>query len=66
MNKLLGTNRMMFGEHEGKMLHDVPASYLIWIYNNLFKLRGDMRTYIEENMEDLKKEAELEPKRRSK
>lgn len=53
---LKDTDKMMFGKYEGTPLIDVPADYLLWIYTNLSRLRGDLRTYIEDNMEALKKE----------
>lgn len=62
MGALKDTDRMMFGKHEGKQMIDVPASYLIWAYENITKLRGDMREYIESRMEWLIEEAKQEKK----
>lgn len=44
-----------FGQHNGKRLIDVPASYLIWIYEN-GKCPGPLRKYIQDNMDALKLE----------
>lgn len=45
-----------FGKHQGKRLIDVPADYLIWIYENN-KCPGYIRKYIEDNMDALKLES---------
>lgn len=41
-----------FGRHKGKRLIDVPADYLIWLYENN-KCYGPLRKYIEDNREAL-------------
>lgn len=51
---------MPFGKFKGEKLCNVPASYLLWLYDEI-KNKTDMRskdlaTYIEDNMEALKKE----------
>lgn len=46
---------MPFGIHKGKRLIDVPAQYLIWLYDNN-KCSGPLKDYIEDNMDALKKE----------
>jgi uncharacterized protein (DUF3820 family) len=45
---------MPFGKHEGKKMANVPASYLLWLYDN--GCFGDIKEYIEDNMDSLKKE----------
>lgn len=47
---------MPFGIHKGKRLIDVPAKYLIWLYDEK-KCSGPLKDYIEGNMDALKKEA---------
>lgn len=57
---------MTFGMHKGKELQDVPATWLMWYYNQitdkinkgtkLNKVETDFKEYIEDNMEVLKKE----------
>lgn len=47
---------MPFGKHKGTKLANIPASYLIWAYDNL-TLRDDLKAYISENMDALKQEA---------
>lgn len=47
---------LTFGMHKGKRLIDVPASYLIWLYEEN-KCGSELRAYIEDNMQALRKEA---------
>lgn len=47
---------MWFGIHKGKQLEDVPASYLLWLYENN-KCPDNLRKYIDDNMDILKIEA---------
>ena len=44
---------MPFGEHKGKKMANVPAYYLLWLYNNN-KCYGELKKYIEDNMDALK------------
>lgn len=50
------TDLMEFGKHEGKALANVPADYLLWLYDNN-RAHGDLKKYIEYNMDVLKKQA---------
>ena len=50
--KLNDNSLMPFGQHKGKKMIDVPAPYLLWIYEQNF----DVMVYIRENMEVLRKE----------
>lgn len=43
---------MPFGIHKGEKLEDVPADYLIFLYDN-DKCGKELRSYIEENRETL-------------
>lgn len=43
---------MPYGSHQGKIMQDVPASHLIWLYENN-KCTGEVKKYIEDNMETL-------------
>lgn len=55
-------SKMPFGKYKDTKLIEVPASYLLWLYEqDDFKIavtgpKGDLRRYIEENMDVLKKE----------
>ncbi|KKQ95343.1 MAG: hypothetical protein UT21_C0006G0015 [Candidatus Woesebacteria bacterium GW2011_GWA1_39_11b] len=46
---------MPFGLHRGKKLANVPAEYLRWLYDN-GKLYGELKTYVEENLDVIKAE----------
>lgn len=52
---------MPFGIHKGEALANVPAKYLLWLYKK-WHCRGELKKYIEENIEVLKKEVEREKK----
>jgi len=47
--------KMPFGKHKGQNMEDVPASYLLWLYedgcNNF-----EVRNYIEQNIAGIKKQ----------
>jgi uncharacterized protein (DUF3820 family) len=46
---LTDTDILHFGkQHKGSKLANVPASYLLWIYDNC-RLPENLKTYIEEN-----------------
>lgn len=47
---------MLFGKYQGYEMANVPASYLLWIYDNL-ALRDDLKTYIDQNRKALQQEA---------
>ena len=46
--KIEDTEIMPFGKHKGKKLANVPADYLLWLYDN-DKCYGTIRQYIQEN-----------------
>ena len=46
---------MPFGKHKGEKMADVPANYLLWIYENN-KCSGAVKSYIEENLDVIKVE----------
>lgn len=46
---------MPFGEHKGKKLIDVPASYLLYLYDQN-KCYGELKEYIEDNLDVLNEE----------
>jgi len=55
---------MPFGKHQGKKMEDVPASYLLWLYESLkekFKpnlTEKELIAYIKDNLQVLTKESE--------
>ena len=46
---------MTFGKHWGKKLADVPADYLLWLYENN-KCYGELKEYITDNLDVIKSE----------
>lgn len=48
-------DRMPFGKYKNEKMANVPAEYLIWLYDN-DKCSGDVKDYIAENMDVLKQE----------
>lgn len=46
---------MPWGVHKGKQMADVPASYLLWCYENN-KISDDVKEYVEDNLEVLKQQ----------
>ncbi len=44
---------MPYGKYKGKQMADVPADYLLWLYENN-KCTGGIRAYIIENLEVIK------------
>ena len=53
---------MPFGKHKGVKMANVPESYLIWLYENS-NIYGELKQYIEDNLDVLKSEIEYENKR---
>ena len=53
--KLTDDSKMPFGMHRDKRLEDVPADYLLFMYEK-DRLGPALREYVEENMDVLKKE----------
>ena len=50
---------MPWGKYKGEKIANVPASYLLWLYDNQ-KCTGEIKLYIRNNLEGLKQEAESE------
>lgn len=44
---------MPFGKYQDRKMANVPADYLIWLYENN-KCNNDVREYIEDNLEVLR------------
>lgn len=53
---LKDTDKITFGVHKGKALANVPAHYLLFIYENGYRMPDELKKYIEENKEVLLKE----------
>lgn len=53
--KLTDESPMLFGKYKGDKMVNVPASYLMWLYDNN-KCNAEVREYIKENLDVLQKE----------
>jgi uncharacterized protein (DUF3820 family) len=53
---LTDNDTMPWGKHAGTKMANVPAKYLLWLYENN-KCYGEVKTYIQDNLEVIKKEA---------
>lgn len=56
---------MPFSKYKGEKLANVPAGYLIWMYDNK-KLSGELKKYAEDNIEVLKIQKRQEDEKRNK
>lgn len=56
MNQLTDNDPMPFGKHKGVALINIPAGYLIYIYENM-DLHGPIKDYIKKNLDVLKIQA---------
>lgn len=52
---------MPFGKYQGEKMANVPPSYLLWLYENN-KCYGEVRIYIQNNLEVIKSEISLSEK----
>lgn len=55
------TDIMPYGIHKGRQMQDVPAEYLIWLYEE-GKCAGPVKEYIEDNLHVLETEIERNKK----
>lgn len=53
---------MPYGVHKGKEMANVPASYLLWLYENN-KCSGEVREYVKDNLDVIKTEIERKGKK---
>jgi uncharacterized protein (DUF3820 family) len=54
---------MPFGKYAGQKLANIPASYLIWIFENN-KCTAEVARYINENLDVLKEEIKRDEAKR--
>jgi len=52
---------MPFGKHKGTKLINVPADYLLWLYDNI-DLKEDLKKYVDDNYEKLMDEVRYKKK----
>ncbi|MCB0595440.1 MAG: DUF3820 family protein [Phaeodactylibacter sp.] len=55
VNKLEDHSPMPYGKYQGKAMEDVPAGYLIWLYDNA-RASPAVARYVKDNMDVLQKE----------
>ena len=65
MAKLTDESLMPWGKYKGEKMADVPASYLIWIYEN-GKYNMDFGRYVLDNWDGLKLEVKRENEKKRK
>ncbi len=53
---------MPFGKYADKQMADVPADYLLWLYENN-KCYGEVKSYIKENIDVIKSQIEYAKKK---
>lgn len=58
MEKLTDQSIMSFGKYKGHKLANVPADYLIFIYEE-YNLQAPLKKYIAGNLQGLKQEVKL-------
>jgi uncharacterized protein (DUF3820 family) len=54
---------MPFGKYKGEKMANIPADYLVWLYEN-GKCFGEVKNYLDENIDDLVAEIALNKKMR--
>jgi len=59
MEILTDTSPMPFGQFMGDDMEDVPASYLLWLYDNN-KCNDAVRLYVKDNYEVLQEQSKTE------
>lgn len=64
MAKLNDSSFMPFGKWTGTRMANVPADYLLWLYDNK-KCNAEVAEYIKENIDVLKKQVEEEKSKES-
>jgi len=55
MGKLTDESPMPWGKYKGDKMIDVPAYYLMWLYENKHYSK-DVKEYIDDNLDVLKEE----------
>ena len=50
--------KIHFGKYKGQELDDVPANYLLWLYESETIRNGAIYDYIVKNLQGLKKQRE--------
>ncbi len=57
MEKLTDNSLMPFGKHKGVAMVNVPATYLMWLYEQSdFKKNSPIGVYVKDNLQALEQE----------
>lgn len=59
MSELDDESPMPYGKYEGDAMIDVPAKYLLWLYDN-DRCSESVKAYVESSLDALRKEVEDE------
>jgi uncharacterized protein (DUF3820 family) len=59
--KLTDESPMPWGKYKGDQMINIPASYLIWCYDN-GKCSSDVKEYIKDNLDVLNEEVKRQTK----
>ena len=62
MQKMNDNSLMPFGKYQGEKMANIPASYLLWLFEN-DKCYGEVKEYIKANLDVLKAEIHYESKK---
>ena len=46
-------SKMPYGKYQGEQMEDVPAEYLLWLYEN-DKCSGEVKAYVRDNIDIIK------------
>lgn len=63
MAKLTDESPMPWGKYKGEKMANIPASYLIWLYDNQ-KCDVEVKSYVLDNLYVLKDEIKRESEKR--
>ena len=61
-NNITDESIMPFGKYKDEKMANVPASYLIWLYES-GKCYGTVKSYIQDNLDVLKEEIKRSQKK---
>jgi hypothetical protein len=59
--KYTDQTKIPFGKHEGEKLANIPAEYLIWLFENN-RTNPPLTVYVRENLDNLRKEVAMKKK----
>jgi uncharacterized protein (DUF3820 family) len=54
------TQTMPFGKYKGKLMSNISAGYLLHLYDKMEWFRGAPKNWVEQRLEELRKQAQAE------